>query len=351
MNEENVMELVQLTGGYMAGAAVSAGVQLGDAVGYYRAMAGAGALSADAVAAEAGCNPRLTREWLDGQAAAGLIALDPAADTYTLTDEAAMVLADESSPVFLARGIQGLTSVVRDMDKLVEAFTSDGALPWGAHHECLFKGTEWFFRAGYRAHLTNDWIPALDGVHEMLTDGARVADVGCGHGASIVVMANAYPNSTFTGVDYHRPSVEVAAERAAEAGVGDRCDWTVADATSYEGTYDLVCFFDCLHDMGDPVGAARHAHKSLAPGGSVLLVEPFAVDGRAANIAANPFASMLYTVSSMVCTPNSLSQDVGLGLGAQAGEQRMREIFADAGFSGLERRTETPFNLIMQATV
>ncbi len=351
MNEEMVMEFVQRTAGYMVGSAVSAGIQLGDAVGYYTAMAGAGPLAADDLATATGCNPRLTREWLDGQAAAGLVGFDPTADTYELSDEGALILADETSPVFLARGVQGLTSVVRDMDKLVDAFTSDGSLPWGAHHECLFKGTEWFFRAGYRAHLANDWIPALEGVHDKLTEGAHVADVGCGHGASIVVMATAYPNSTFTGIDYHGPSVEVAKQRAAEAGVADRCDWSVARSTEYDGTYDLVCFFDCLHDMGDPVGAARHAHKSLAPGGSVLLVEPFAVDGRPDNIAGNPFAAMLYTISSMVCTPNSLSQDVALGLGAQAGEKRMREIFREAGFSSLERRTETPFNLIMQASL
>jgi cyclopropane fatty-acyl-phospholipid synthase-like methyltransferase len=193
------------------------------------------------------------------------------------------------------------------------------------------------------------WIPALDGVQAKLEAGARVADVGCGHGASVVVMADAYPNSRFWGFDYHQPSIEIARERAAEAGVADRTAFEIASAKEYPGSYDLICFFDCLHDMGDPVGTAAYAREHLAPDGTVLLVEPFALDGREANIAGNPMAALMYTASSAVCTPNSLSQEVGLGLGAQAGEARLRAVFEEAGYSQFRRATETPVNLILEA--
>jgi SAM-dependent methyltransferase len=238
-----------------------------------------------------------------------------------------------------------------DSKKLVAAFRGNGALPWGEHHECLFSGTEWFFRTGYRAYLAKEWIPALDGVEQKLQSGARVADVGCGHGASVVVMAQAYPRSRFTGFDLHPPSIETGRKRAHEAAVADRVDFTVASSTTYDGRYDLVCFFDCLHDMGDPVGAARHAREHLEPGGSVLLVEPFAIDGRPENIAGNPMAALLYNASTCICTPNSLSQDVGLGLGAQAGEARLRKVFEEAGFKSFRRAAQTPMNLVLQARV
>ncbi|MEM7095729.1 MAG: class I SAM-dependent methyltransferase [Actinomycetota bacterium] len=349
MNEATLMDFVQKTAGLIVGATVCAGIQLGDRLGLYAALA-TGPQTADELASDTGCNARLIREWLDGQAAAGLVDFDADQDTYLLSPEGVMVLADPTSPVFLARGVQGASSVYIDMDKLAEAYQSDGAMAWGDHHECLFKGTEWFFRPGYRAHLTAEWIPALDGVADKLQAGARVADVGCGHGASLAVMAQAYPESTFTGIDYHGPSVDTARTRMEEAGVSERCDFQTADAQGYDGTYDLICFFDCLHDMGDPVGAARYAREHLSPGGTVLLVEPFAIDGRSANIDANPFAPMLYHASAMICTPNSLSQDVGLGLGAQAGEERLREVITEAGFSDLSRRAETPFNLVLQAS-
>jgi 2-polyprenyl-3-methyl-5-hydroxy-6-metoxy-1,4-benzoquinol methylase len=322
---------------------------LGDELGLYRAMAGSGAMSADDLAKKAGTNPRLTREWLDSQAAAGLVSYVASDDSYTLSDEAAMILADDSSPAFMARGMNALVAMVIDGDKIKAAFQGDGGLSWAEHHQCLFKGTEWFFRPGYRAFLTESWIPALDGVEDKLRAGAAIADIGCGHGASAVVMASAYPSSRVHGFDFHPVSIETAKSRAKEAGVADRTTFEVAHAKGYEGAFDLICFFDCLHDMGDPVGIARYAREHLAPDGTVLLVEPMALDGRATNIAENPLAALLYTASTAICTPNSLSQEVGLGLGAQAGEARLREVFSEAGFSNFRRATETPLNLILEA--
>jgi 2-polyprenyl-3-methyl-5-hydroxy-6-metoxy-1,4-benzoquinol methylase len=249
----------------------------------------------------------------------------------------------------MARGMNALMAMMIDGQRLADAFRGDGGFSWGDHHECLFRGTEWFFRPGYRAFLTSTWIPALDGVEERLLEGARVADVGCGHGASVVVMADTYPKSTVHGFDFHSASIETARTRAAEAGVNGNTQFDVAGAKEYEGSYDLICFFDCLHDMGDPVGIARYAREHLAPGGTVLLVEPMALDDRAANIAENPLAALLYTASSAICTPNSLSQEVGLGLGAQAGEERLRAVFEEAGFGHFRRATETPLNMILEA--
>jgi 2-polyprenyl-3-methyl-5-hydroxy-6-metoxy-1,4-benzoquinol methylase len=260
-----------------------------------------------------------------------------------------MALADENSPAFTARAMNALGSMFMDMQKVKAAFTGDGGLSWGDHHPCLFKGTEWFFRAGYRAYLPGEWIPALDGVEEKLAAGARVADIGCGHGASVIVMAECYPNSQIWGFDFHGPSIETARERAREAGVEDRTTFEVAGAKDYPGTYDLICFFDCLHDMGDPVGIASNAREHLDSDGAVLLVEPFALDGRAENVQDNPMAPLMYTASTAICTPNSLSQEVGLGLGAQAGEARLRAVFEEAGFSRFRRATETPMNLILEA--
>jgi 2-polyprenyl-3-methyl-5-hydroxy-6-metoxy-1,4-benzoquinol methylase len=335
--------------GYMTGGTACFGVWLGDELGLYKALAQDGSRSAEEVASEAGCNPRLVREWLDGQAAAGLVEYDAEADRYLLSAEAAMALADDSSPVFVARGMNAFASMFMDMEKFKAAFTGTGALAWGDHHPCLFKGTEWFFRTGYRAHLPGEWIPALEGVEDKLAAGARVADVGCGHGASVMAMAEAYPASRFWGFDYHPPSIETARQRAREAGVEDRATFAIAGATGYPGSYDLICFFDCLHDMGDPVGVATYAREHLVGDGTVLLVEPFALDGRAENLQSNPMAALLYTASAVICTPNSLSQDVGLGLGAQAGEARLRAVFEEAGFSRFRRAAETPMNLVLEA--
>jgi SAM-dependent methyltransferase len=335
--------------GTMSGGMLCFGILLGDELGLYRVMAAAGPMTAEEVAGKAGCNLRLTKEWLDGQAAGGIVTCDAEQGRYELRPEAVMALADESSPVFLARGLNVFASVFNDLPKIAEAFRGSGGLSWGEHHPCLFKGTEWFFRTGYRAHLPAEWIPALDGVEEKLRAGARVADIGCGHGASAVVMASAYPASRIWGFDLHKPSVETARARAEEAGVADRTTFEPADARGYDGTFDLICFFDCLHDMGDPVGIARHAREHLDPDGTVLLVEPFALDGHAANLADNPMATLFYNASVAVCLPNSLSQEVGLGLGAQAGEARLRSVFEEAGFTRFRRAAETPVNLILEA--
>jgi SAM-dependent methyltransferase len=348
IDEAKLEEFMGRMVGYMTGGAMCFGVWLGDELGLYSALVQSGPCGAGEVAEATGCNARLVREWLDGQVAAGLIEYDAEGDRYSLSPEGTMALADEDSPVFTARGMNALGSMFKDMDKLKAAFTGDGALAWGSHDPCLFKGTEWFFRTGYRTYLPGDWIPALDGVQEKLQAGARVADVGCGHGASVVVMADAYPSSRFWGFDYHEPSVGIARDRAVEAGVGDRTTFEVAGAKDYPGTYDLICFFDCLHDMGDPVGVAAHARERLDPDGTVLLVEPFALDGRATNQGQNPMAALMYTASTAVCTPNSLSQEVGLGLGAQAGEAKLRAVFEEAGFSRFRRATETPMNLILE---
>jgi 2-polyprenyl-3-methyl-5-hydroxy-6-metoxy-1,4-benzoquinol methylase len=309
--------------GTMTGGMMCFSILLGDELGLYRVMAGGQPMSAEEVAGKAGCNLRLVQEWLDGQVAGGIMTRDTGEGRYELRPEAVWPLADESSPVFIARGMNVLASVFNDIPKIADAFRGGGGMSWGEHHPCLFKGTEWFFRTGYRAHLPAEWIPALDGVEDKLRAGARVADVGCGHGASAIVMADAYPASRIWGFDFHGPSVETARQRAEEAGVGDRTTFEQADAKGYKGTFDLVCFFDCLHDMGDPVGIARHARERLDPDGTVLLVEPFALDGRSANLAGNPMAALFYNASTAVCLPNSLSQEVGLGLGAQAGEARL----------------------------
>ncbi len=323
-------------------------VVLGDRLGLFRKMAGAGPMSSDALADATGVRLRYAQEWLNAMAASGYVDYDAVRDTYGLSDEAAMVFVDEESPAFMGGGFEVLGSFFHDLDKVQRAFTTGSGLGWHEHHPMLFSGTERFFRAGYNAHLVPEWIPALEGADAKLRSGARVADVGCGHGASTIVMAKAYPQSQFTGFDYHPKSIEVARSKAAEAGVADRVKFETAGAKEYPGRdYDLVAFFDCLHDMGDPVGAGRHVRETLAPGGAWLIVEPFAGDTVAENL--NPVGRVYYSASTMVCTPCSLSQEVGLGLGAQAGERRLRQVTEAAGFHHFRRATQTPFNLIFEA--
>jgi SAM-dependent methyltransferase len=330
----------------MGGAAMIANVILGEELGLYRAMADSVPITPEELATKMGCHARLIREWLSAHAAAGY--MEHVEGRFRLPPEQALALAVEDSPVFVAGGAVVLAALFLDKDKLVTAMRGNGALAWGEHHPCLFGGTERFFRPGYRAHLVAEWLPALDGVVHKLEAGATVADVGCGHGASTVIMAQAYPASRFFGFDYHAPSIETATQRAADGGVADRVRFAQATAKDYPShDYDLICFFDCLHDMGDPVGAARHAHQTLKPDGAVLLVEPFAGDHLQEN--STPVGRLYYAASTFICTPNSLSQEVGLGLGAQAGEARLREVFREAGFTRFHRATETPFNLICEA--
>ncbi|HOM12702.1 MAG TPA: class I SAM-dependent methyltransferase [Rubrivivax sp.] len=346
MDEAKLQEFMGRLVGDMGGAAIMANVILGEELGLYRAMADGQPVTPDELAARTGCHARLVREWLSGQAASGYV--EHEAGRFRLPEEQALALAVEDSPVYVAGGASVLSSMYLDKDKLVAAMRGNGALSWADHHPCLFSGTERFFRPGYKANLVSSWLPALDGVVPRLEAGAKVADIGCGHGASTIVMAQAYPRSRFHGFDFHAPSIEQARQRAADAGVGDRVEFGCATAREFPGSgYDLVCFFDCLHDMGDPVGAARRAHQALRPGGTVLLVEPFANDELEQNL--NPVGRMFYAASTCICTPNSLSQEVGLGLGAQAGERRLRHVFAEAGFGSFRRATETPFNLVLEA--
>jgi SAM-dependent methyltransferase len=331
------------------GAAANAPLMLiGDKLGLYKALAEAGPLSSLDLAARTDTSERYVREWLSAQAAAGYVVYDAAAETFAMSPEQAMVLADEDSPVFLAGLFESLYAMMAAEPTIRDAFRTGRGVGWHEHHPCLFSGTERFFRTGYHAHLVQEWLPALDGVVDKLKRGAHVADVGCGHGASTVIMAQAFPNSRFHGYDYHAASIDRARDAAAAAGVADRVSFDVAAAADFPGeNYDLVAFFDCLHDMGDPVGAARHVRETLAPDGTWMIVEPFANDALADNL--NPVGKLYYAASTMLCTPASLSQEVGLGLGAQAGEARLRDVVTGGGFSRFRRATATPFNLILEA--
>jgi len=346
MNEAKLQEFMGKLVVDMGGAALMANVILGEELGLYRAMADGSSVTPEELGQRTGCNARLIREWLSAQAASGYV--EHEAGRFRLPPEQALALAEEDSPVYIAGGAVVLASMYLDKDKLVAAMRGDGALSWADHHPCLFSGTERFFRPGYRANLVSNWLPAMEGVVPRLEEGAKVADIGCGHGASTIILARAFPKSTFLGFDFHEPSIQEARRRAADAGVDKRASFAKASAKEFPGQdFDLVCFFDCLHDMGDPVGAARHAHQALKPGGTVLLVEPFANDSLEQNLSA--VGRLFYAASTCVCTPNSLSQEVGLGLGAQAGEKRLRHVFMEAGFSQFRRATETPFNLVLEA--
>jgi len=331
------------------GACMSAPLMLiGEKLGLYKAMAGAGPLTPQEVAQRSGAAERYVREWLSNQAAGGYVTYDPQSERYTLPDEQALALADEDSPFYILGLYDSIASLYADEDQILEAFRSGGGMGWHEHDHRLFRGTERFFRPGYRANLAPEWIPALDGVQEKLEAGARVADIGCGHGASTIIMAEAFPNSELFGFDYHDASIGRAREAADQAGVGDRITFEVASAKDYPGTdYDLACVFDCLHDMGDPVGASAHVLSTLAPDGTWMIVEPFAGDRVEENL--NPVGRVFYGASTMICTPASLSQEVGLALGAQAGEARLTEVLEEGGFTRVRRATETPFNLILEA--
>jgi SAM-dependent methyltransferase len=330
------------------GAAMSAALMIiGDKLGLYKQLA-TGRLTSKELAARTGTTERYVREWLAAQAAAGYVSLDAADGRFFLSPEQAMIFANESSPVFMPGFAEVIQSMWRDEPTITEAFKTGKGVGWHEHDSCLFRGTERFFRPGYAANLVDSWLPALDGMVEKLVRGARVADVGCGHGASTVIMAKAFPASEFVGFDYHAPSIERAIRAASDEGLGDRVHFEVAAAKDFPGTnYDLVTFFDCLHDMGDPVGAARHVHRSLAPNGTWMVVEPFAHDDLEDNL--NPVGRIFYSASTMVCTPASLSQEVGLGLGAQAGESRLRDVITQGGFSRFRRAAETPFNIVLEA--
>jgi 2-polyprenyl-3-methyl-5-hydroxy-6-metoxy-1,4-benzoquinol methylase len=322
-------------------------VMTGEKLGYYKVLAGGPVTSAE-LARRTHTDERYAREWLAGQAAGGYIECDPRNATFWLSDEQALVLADEDGPAYLPGAFELVGSVLRDEPKITEAFRTGHGVGWHEHDPGLFRGTERFFRNAYLTHLTTEWLPSLDGVVAKLAAGARVADVGCGHGSSTILMAKAFPNSRFFGFDYHSGSIEAARERAEAAGVADRVEFEVAAAKVYPGDdYDLVTFFDCLHDMGDPAGAARHVFQSLKQDGTWMIVEPMAGDHLADNL--HPVGRLYYCASAMICTPASKAQEVGLALGAQAGEARLREVIAAGGFSRLRRAAQTPFNMILEA--
>jgi len=323
-------------------------VHVGDRLGLYKALAQGGPIDSTGLAQKTGTSERMIREWLSAQAAQGYVSYDRASKKFSLSPEQAMVFADEESPVFMAGFFDVAAGLFHDAPKIVQAFKSGRGLAWHEHNGCLFCGTERLFRPTYNHHLVNEWLPALDGVVAKLERGASVADVGCGHGASTILMAQAFPKSKFYGFDYHSGSIETARKTAAEAGVGDRISFEVGAAKDFPARgFDLVCFFDCLHDMGDPVGAARHVSTTLAKDGTWMIVEPFARDTLEDNL--NPVGAIFYAASTVVCTPASMAQEVGLALGAQAGEARLKGVIADGGFKRIRRAAETPFNMVLEA--
>lgn len=348
INEDRLNELMGKVIGDVAGALSLYMAYLGDQSGVFEALDGAGRLSVDQLAEKTGLNPKYLHEWLGSVAAAGYINHHPEDETFSIDPEQALVFTREGQPACMQGFIQAIVSQYEEHEKATDTFKSGKGRPWGDHTQCLFCGTDRFFRPGYQANLTDQWIPALEGVEEKLKAGAKVADIGCGHGSSTILMAQAYPNSTIVGIDYHEPSIEEAKKKAAAAGVTN-VEFQVATAQDFAGEgYDFACIFDALHDMGDPVGAARHVRGTLAPGGTFMLVEPMAGDTMAENM--NPLGQIFYAFSTTVCTPNSLSQDVGLGLGAQAGEKRLAEVCREAGFANVRRAAETPTNMVLEVT-
>lgn len=349
INEEKLNDLLGKFIGDL-GATMAAGtVVIGEKLGLYKAFGNPNEpITAKELANRTNTNERYVREWLNTQAAGGYIEYEAAGESYFMTDEQAFVLTNEESAAYLPGAFILATAALQAMPKIIERFKTGEGLGWHEHDEELFRGTELFFRPGYGVHLVNDWIPSLDGVEEKLKKGAKVADVGCGHGASTILMANAYPNSRFYAFDYHEKSIETARRKAVEADVADTVTFEVAKSKEYPGNdYDFVTFFDCLHDMGDPVGAAKHVKDSLKKDGTWMIVEPFANDKTEDNL--NPVGRVYYSASTFICTPASLSQEVGLALGAQAGEQRLREVVTEGGFSSLRRASETPFNIVLEA--
>jgi len=331
----------------MGAAATAPLVLIGDKLGLYKAMADGEPVTPADLAQRTGCRERYLREWLCQQAASGYVEYEPAGGTFRLPPEQALALADEDSPFFVPGAFQLLAAMVKDEPHITERFRTGEGFGWHEHDHDLFEGTERFFRPGYLGHLVAEWLPSLEGVVPRLQAGAHVADIGCGHGASTILMAQAFPASTFVGSDYHEGSVESARRAAERAGVADRVQFEVASAQTFGGgPYDLVCVFDALHDMGDPVSASRHVHEQLRPDGTWMVVEPYAEDSVEENL--NPVGRIFYAGSTMLCTPASLSQEVGLALGAQAGQKRLTGVLNEGGFTRVRRAAQTPFNLVLE---
>ncbi|HYX61375.1 MAG TPA: class I SAM-dependent methyltransferase [Streptosporangiaceae bacterium] len=347
INQDKLGELLGRFVGDLGATAAAGNVVVGHRLGLYRALA-EGPATAQELARRTGTDQRYVAEWLRGQAAGGYVSCDPAAERFSLTDEQAFALADPDGALYLPGAFLLALGALRAESQVTDAFRSGAGMGWHEHHEDVFSGCEMFFRPGYVANLTSSWIPALDGVAEKLAAGGRVADVGCGHGASTLLLAQAYPRSAITGSDYHQASVDTARKRAADAGLADRARFEVASAQTFSGTgYDLVATFDCLHDMGDPVGAARHIRQAVDADGTWLIVEPLAGDTLAENL--NPVSRVYYSLSTFICVPAARSQPGGFSLGSQAGEAAIREVTSQAGFSRFRRAAETPFNAVYEA--
>jgi len=347
VDEDKLGALVMKAVGDFGAALTTTMISLGDRLGLYRALALGPATPAE-LAARTGTLERYIREWLSANAAGGYVEYDPTSGRFSLSPEQQIALVDETSPYCILGGFETFAAASKAEAAIADRFRSGEGYSWGSHDPRLFEGVERFFRPGYAANLVSSWIPALDGVEAKLRAGAKVADVGCGHGASTIEMAKAFPASTFVGFDGHGPSIERATQAAREAGVADRVRFEVADAASFPGEgYDLVAHFDCLHDMGDPDGAARRVREALAPDGTWLIVEPFAGDSLEDNI--NPIGRIFYAASTLICTPHALSEGGASPLGAQAGESGIRKVVEGAGFGRFRRATETPFNLVLEA--
>ena len=346
MNEDRLHEFLGKAVADLGAAASASLMLVGDRLGLYKSLAEGSATSAE-LAERTGLNERYVREWLGNQAAGGYVQYDAARDSYSLSEEQRLCLADPAGPVDLPGAYFIVEDMFRSLDRTEENFRTGRGMEWGEHHACLFHGTERFFRAGYNANLLGSWLPALDGTVERLERGGRAADVGCGHGASTLLMARAFPESEFVGYDYHAGSIDVARERARAAAI-DNVHFEVADATDYDGRdFDLIAFFDCLHDMADPAGAARHARSAISADGACMIVEPRAGDRVADNL--NPVGRVYYGASAQICVPVSLARN-GPALGAQAGEARLRRLVVEeGGFSRFRRAAETPFNLVLEA--
>jgi 2-polyprenyl-3-methyl-5-hydroxy-6-metoxy-1,4-benzoquinol methylase len=348
MNTELIEQNVHLLLGAMTGAATTAMVAVGDQLGLYRALADGGPATPGELADRTGTAPRYVREWLSQQAAAGFLAYRENDGRYILSAEAAVVLAHEASPAFLAGGATLTRGWFAGIDRLAEAFRTGAGIPWHEQHPAVFEGTERFFRPGYTASLTTEWVPALPGVADALAAGGKVADVGCGHGVAAILLARAYPQASVHGYDFHDRSIRVARQRAGQAGLGERIRFEALDATSYPADgFDLICLLDTLHDLGDPAAALAHARKAVAPDGAVLVVEPNAADDYAANLAS-PMAALGYAASTFQCTPGALAQPGGVALGAQAGPAVVGQLAHDAGFSQFREVTRTPVNVVLE---
>lgn len=347
LNESKLNDLLGKVVVEMGAAANGPLITIGDKLGLYKVLSESGQLTSEALATKTNTAERYVREWLSAQAASGYVEYDSENEKFSMTPEQSAVFGDNKSPVFMSGAFYAISSLYHDEPKIENAFKTGEGVSWGEHNTCLFCGTEKFFSPSYEGNLISNWIPSMEGVVEKLEKGAKVADIGCGHAASTIIMAKAFPNSSFMGFDFHKESIEQAIERGKSAGVTN-VSFEVSTAKEFPGKdYDFITFFDCLHDMGDPVGACIHVKEALKSDGTCMIVEPFAKDTLEDNL--NPVGRAFYAFSTMICTPCSLNQEVGLALGAQSGEKRLKEVISNGGFTRFKRATETPFNLILEA--